>query len=161
MLINAHGGNREIIGYTAQMAERRYGATIIVPGRHELVAGSVEAVRESMRKMDVHSGKNETGMALALFPELVEMARVRGFTPTSKWYEGVRHLADPEHPDILLAAQIAGAYRGDTHQFTTSGIYGFTDPNEADAEESRRQFDATVETYARLIELWRTVPERA
>jgi len=160
MLINAHGGNREIVAYAARMAGRRYGATILVPQRPVPAADPEGLLRENMRKQDVHSGKGETGTALALFPELVEMGRVKGFRPTSEWYAGVKHLADPDHPEIFLASQIASAYRGDTHQFTTSGVYGFTDPNEADAAQAGKQIERWVNHLVRLIELWRTVPER-
>jgi creatinine amidohydrolase len=160
MLINAHGGNNQIVAYAARMAGRRCGATVLIPSLDPPSPDREKAMRERLRWVDVHSGKGETGFALTLFPELVEMDRVKGFKPTAEWYEGVRHLADADREDIALASQIVWAYLGDTHQFTSSGVYGFSNPNDADLNETAKWFEHFVETTTRLIELWRTVPER-
>jgi creatinine amidohydrolase/Fe(II)-dependent formamide hydrolase-like protein len=161
MLINAHGGNAQIVAYAARMAKRRYGATVLVPESPQAAGDPKERLRTSLRTLDVHSGKSETGFALNLFPELVEMERVKGFKPTGEWYSGVKHLvADLDRDDLPLAAQIAMAYLGDTHEHTASGVYGWTDPNEADVGQARARFEEMVGGLAKLIELWRTVPER-
>ncbi|MDP2871909.1 MAG: creatininase family protein [Bacillota bacterium] len=161
MLINAHGGNAQIVAYTARMARRRYGATVLVPEGPAPAGDPKERLREHLRTLDVHSGKGETGFALALFPELVEMERVKGFKPTGEWYSGVQHLvADLDREDLPLAAQIAMAYLGDTHEHTASGVYGWTDPNDADVGQAKARFEEMVSRCVKLIELWRTVPER-
>ena len=159
MLINAHGGNDQIVAYAARMASRRYGCTVIVP-QQPPAADPQAAMCDNVTNFDVHSGKRETGFALHLFPELVEMERVRDFVPGAAWYEGVKHLRDPEREDLFFASQVAMAYLGDTHEHTTTGVYGFTDPNDADAEASAKRFAETVAGLVKIIELWRTVPER-
>ncbi len=159
MLINAHGGNAQIVAYAARMASRRYGATVLVP-QQPPAPDTKAALKDLVIRHDVHSGKGETGFALTLFPELVEMERVKGFKATARWYEGSRHLANPENEDLFWAAQVLNAYIGDTHQYTSSGVWGYSDPNDADLEQAKERFEKTVGGLVKLIEIWRTVPER-
>jgi creatinine amidohydrolase len=156
MVINGHGGNAQIMAYAIRMGKRATGACIVSPeGPH---GDSTEAARNLLRNLDIHSGAAETGSALYLFPELVEMDRVKGWKPTTKFIAGTEKLADPDGADVQIAAQIVMAYISDTDKLTSSGIYGFTDPNDADAEKSKVMMDKRVEYLAKYIELWKSVP---
>jgi creatinine amidohydrolase len=159
MLINAHGGNTQIVAYAARMASRKYGATVMVPPSPP-AADPMAGAKDALQRFDVHSGKGETGFALNLFPELVEMERVKDYAPAAAWYEGVRHLVDPESPDLLMNAFLVTAYVGDTHEHTANGVYGFSNPNDADVEAAKKRFEDMTDQLAKLIQLWRTVPER-
>lgn len=159
LLLNTHGGNREIVNYVARMASRRYDCAVLA-----WVSGPVldpkAAMREEIAKLDWHSGKRETGKALALFPELVDLEQVEALEPTARWRnEALVELADPERDDILLAAIVVRAYIGDTHEFTSSGVYGWTNPRDADPEEAKKQIQEGTEMVVHLIDLWRTVEE--
>ncbi len=52
------------------------------------------------------------------------------------------------------------AYLGDTHEHTASGVYGWTDPHDADVGQAKARFEEMVSRCVKLIALWRTVPER-
>ncbi len=160
LLINGHGGNVQILAYAARMASRKFNCSVLQPPAMP-VADPVKAMRDSVARVDVHSGKGETGSALAMFPHLVDMSKVKGFKPTSAWRdEAIAKLADPNREDVLLAGALAMAYLGDTHDFTTSGIYGWTTPEDADPEAAKKNIEARVEWMAKFIELWRTIPEK-
>ena len=160
MLVNGHGGNVQILAYAARMAGRKFNCSVMMPPAAPVV-DPLKGMRESVTKVDVHSGKGETGTALALFPQFVDMSKVKGFKPTSNWrHEAIAKLADADREDVLLAGVVALAYLGDTHDFTTSGVYGWTDPNDADPEAAKKNIEARVEWMAKFIELWRTVPEK-
>lgn len=159
LICNAHGGNDEIVAYVARTASRRHRCKVL-PAPVLPPADAQAAMRAELAEMDVHAGRRETGMALALFPELVDMTRVAGFKPTARWPDpAVAALARPDREDVLLAGMLAQAYCGDTHVFTASGVYGWTDPNDASPEEMREVLEAKAALMARFIELWRTLPE--
>ncbi len=154
LLLNAHGGNTQIAAHAARIARRQSGAIVLMP---QMPSGGIDALKEMVRDVDAHSGPGETGVALALFPELVEMQRVEGFTPTASFPEQVEALRDLDAPDLHLRAQLVMAYIGDTHEFTSSGVYGFADPNDADVEKSRQELDKWVGGLTKLIQYWKTI----
>jgi len=159
MLINAHGGNSQIVAYAARMASRQYGCTVLVPPMPP-ASDPAAAAKDTLTRFDVHSGKGETGFALNLFPQFVELERVKDYKPAAAFYEGVQHLTEPDGEDLLLRAFLVTAYVGDTHEHTDNGVYGFTDPNDADPAEANRRLEQMTDQLAKLIALWRTVPER-
>lgn len=152
LLLNAHGGNAQIAALSARLAKRRFGAQVLMPGG----SGGSEPAK-LLEEVDVHAGRGETGMALSLFPELVEMDRLEGFQPTAEFPPDVERLRDPEADDAQLRAQLVMAYIGDTHEFTESGVYGFTDPNDADAQQSKKDLDERMEKLVKLIEYWKQI----
>lgn len=156
MVVNCHGGNAQIMAYAIRIGKRETGACIASPVMNPRSAE--EAARTAMKYLDMHSGAGETGMALALFPELVEMQRVEGWKPTTHFIPGLEKLADPKRDDVEIAAQIVMSYINDTHELTSSGIYGFRDPNDADVESSRKRAEERIEHLVKYIELWKTVP---
>lgn len=153
LLLNAHGGNSDIVSHAARTARRQTGAMVLAPK----ASSDPEGARHMMEFLDAHSGPGETGVALELFPELVEMDRVKGFTPTAQLPPQVESLRDPEGPDLDLRLQLVTSYIGDTHEFTSSGVYGFADPNDADPEKARAQLDEWVKLLTRLIKYWKTI----
>jgi creatinine amidohydrolase len=159
MLINGHGGNAQILAYVARMASREYGCTVLQPPM-PAPGDPIVAAKDALTRFDVHSGTGETGTALNLFPQFVEMERVKNYKPAAAFYEGAQHLASPEGDDLELRAFLVRAYVGDTHEHTQNGVYGFTDPNEADPAAANRRLEQMTDQYAKLIKLWRTIPER-
>lgn len=152
LILNAHGGNTQIAACSARLARRKSGAIVLMPSGPR--GGDIG---EMMKNLDVHAGAGETSTALALFPELVEMERVEGFEPTAAFPPQVEKLRDPEGPDAELRAQLVMAYIGDTHEFTSSGVYGFTDPNDADAEAAEKRLAERIERLVKFIEYWKTI----
>lgn len=154
LLLNAHGGNAQVAAHAARIASRESGAMVLMP---QMPPRDPDALKKAVMDVDFHSGPGETGVALALFPELVEMDRVKGFEPTASFPEQVEALRDLDAPDLAIRAQLIMAYIGDTHEFTSSGVYGFGDPNDADADRARQNIKEWVGALVRLIEYWKTI----
>ncbi len=153
LLVNGHGGNREIVATAARLSGRAHGSVVLMPSDSAL-SDPVEL----LRKVDAHAGASETGIAKLLFPELIEMERVEGFEPTAKFPAEVENLRDTEASNPSLRAQLLMAYTGDTHEFTSSGIYGFADPNDADLDAAREGWERRIGLLVELITLWKTIP---
>lgn len=156
MILNAHGGNSQIAAHAARIAGRRSDAVVIVPSSPP---GSDEEAKKALMDVDVHAGNRETAAALALFPDLVEMERVEGFEVTTKFPPGVEALRDPEGSDLHIRLQLMMAHTGDTHEFTSSGVYGFTNPGEADADEGRKMLEMRTGQLVKLIEYWKQIDQ--
>ncbi len=152
LVINGHGGNQEILAHAARQAGRRTGAVVLVPPGS--MGGDPQGL---MEKLDIHAGPGETAVALSLFPELVEMHRVDGFRPTSSFAPQVEALRELDGPDADIRASLVMAYVGDTHEFTSSGVYGFADPNDANVELARKRLDNRIDRAVRMIEYWKTI----
>ncbi|MFO7941172.1 MAG: creatininase family protein [Bacillota bacterium] len=154
LIVNAHGGNREIAATAARLSGRDAGSVVLMP--------SDAALRdpvETLRKLDVHAGAGETGLARLLFPELVEMERVKGFEPTARFPEEVEALRDPEAEDPALRTQLIMAYTGDSHEFSSSGVWGFADPNDSDVETARGDWEKRIGLLTKLVKMWKTIPQ--
>lgn len=156
MILNAHGGNAEIAAHAARIAGRRSGAVVILPSRPP---GDDEAAKKALMYVDVHAGSAETAAALALFPDLVEMERVEGFEVTTKFSPGVEALRDPEGPDLHIRLQLMMAHTGDTHEFTSFGVYGFTNPAKADVAEGQKMVEIWTGHLIKLIEYWKQIDQ--
>jgi creatinine amidohydrolase/Fe(II)-dependent formamide hydrolase-like protein len=157
LIVNAHGGNREIVAYVCRVASREFDIQVVSPGPR--VGRDVEAgLEDFVKRMDVHSGPGETGLALHLFPELVDMSRVKGYEPLTEYPEELQELLDPDRDDLDLALQVFATYIRDSHDFTETGVWGFADPNDADVEVAADRFEQRVEWLARFIKLWKTLP---
>lgn len=152
MLINTHGGNEEIISVVAKTAGREFGVIVAKPRSRVFVISP-----ELIASLDIHSGKTETAEMLAVAPQLVEMDRVKNHRPTENIPADVAALLDAKRPDAFLAQQVAYLHLGDTHTHTSSGVYGFTLPQDGRAEEGHQFEEALSDEYAEFIRLWRTV----
>jgi len=160
VIMNGHGGNRNIMNLVVQLAKREYGVMVAAPsgpGGTELA--KVFADRQK-RLWDVHSGINETGAALYMFPELVEMGRVpKNWTPTLDVDPKLREYLDPDRDDYELVSQVWGACsQPDTDDFSSDGVYGLGSPRDADPEEYAKWFEERVEFVAKFIREWKKIP---
>jgi creatinine amidohydrolase len=158
LLINGHGGNRNIMNLVIQLAKREYGVMVaapIGPSDTEL-AKKIDKRRKA--HWDVHSGPTETSAALALFPELVDMNSLDDWEVTLKVQPKLLEFLDPDREDYELVSQLWGACsQPNTDDFTSSGVYGKNDPREADPDEYRQRFEERVEFLAEFIRRWKDI----
>jgi creatinine amidohydrolase len=158
-LMNGHGGNTQIMNLVVQLAKREFGVMVSAPQGPSGTELAKKLSERQKRHWDVHSGPSETGTALALFPELVEMNRLEGWEVTLKLDPRLIEFLDPDRADYELVSQVYSACsQSDTDDFTSSGVYGKNDPRDADAEEARRRFEERVEFVAEFIRVWKTIP---
>jgi creatinine amidohydrolase len=160
VIMNGHGGNRNIMNLVVQLAKREYGVMVAAPsGPGDTELAKVHADRQK-RLWDVHSGINETGAALYMFPELVEMDRVpEDWTPTLDVDPKLREFLDPDRDDYEVVSQVRGACsQPDTDDFSEDGIYGLGSPRDADPEEYAKRFEERVEFVVEFIREWKKIP---
>lgn len=159
LLMNGHGGNRNILNLALQLAKREFRVMTAAPegpGLSEL--GKRRGDRQK-RHWDIHSGPTETSTALHIFPELVEMHRLDGWKATLDIDPGLMEFLDPDREDYELVSQVYRAcVQPDTDDFTSSGVYGKNDPREADPDEARARFEEKVEFLVEFIRVWKTIP---
>jgi len=160
VIINGHGGNTATMNLVAQVAKREYGVMIAVPTGPNSTELAKKTGDRSQRYWDVHSGTNETGTALALFPNLVEMWRIpEDWEPSNNMSQKLKDMKNPDRKDHELASQVFGAVaEPDTDDFTTDGIYGWDSPKEANAEEAATRIEERVEFIAEFIRRWKEIP---
>jgi creatinine amidohydrolase/Fe(II)-dependent formamide hydrolase-like protein len=155
LILNGHGGNAEVVGYAARLANRRYEAKVLTSNAWS----SGTSLGEMVEYVDKHAGAKETEVAQILFGELVEMDRVEDYEPTAEFPPPVEELRDPDATDLELRAQLVMAYIDDTHEFSPSGIYSFegAGPNEARPENAEEYLEESVQRFVRLIDYWKTI----
>jgi creatinine amidohydrolase len=159
VLMNGHGGNTQIVNLTMQLAKQEFRVMMASPEGPTRTSTAKARIERQRRHWDVHSGPTETSTALHLFPELVEMGRLEGWKPTLSMHPELIKLLDPERGDYELASQLFRACtEPDTHDFTSSGVYGKNDPREADPEEARVRFEEKVMFVVDFIRMWKTIP---
>lgn len=159
MIINVHGGNTNIVNLAVQLAKREYGVMVAAPtGPSNTELAKIHTDRQK-RHFDVHSGPTETGTALHLFPELVEMERLENWSVTLNMDPGLIEFLDPDRSDYELTGQLFRAcMEPDTDDFTASGIYGKNDPREADPKEAGARFEEKVGFFVEFIRRWKEIP---
>jgi creatinine amidohydrolase/Fe(II)-dependent formamide hydrolase-like protein len=159
LIVNIHGGNTNIVNLAVQLAKREFHVMVAAPlGPGATAIGKLHSDRQK-RYWDVHSGPTETGTALHLFPEMVEMNRLEGWKPTLSMHPCLMKFLDPDRDDYELVAQVFRAcVEPDTEDFTSSGVYGTNDPREADPEESKVRFEEKVGFLVEFIKTWKSVP---
>jgi creatinine amidohydrolase len=157
MLVNNHGGNRHSLEYAISLCRRKCGPSIEV-----MIAPAAESAlskEEKLRRyfdLDIHSGKRETARMLAVHPELVDMERVKGWTPTTVVPGRLRQaLGNPAESEFAML--LFSTIQPPTHELTASGIYGFASPNDAVAAEGLAENEHRIAELVRLIGLWREV----
>jgi creatinine amidohydrolase/Fe(II)-dependent formamide hydrolase-like protein len=159
VLLNAHGGNTNIMKHAAQLAKRRFRVMVATPtGPSE--TETAKKIDYAMKKYnEVHSGPRETAGALVVFPELVEMWRLEGWEPTYKIHPKLMGFMDPEREDYELVSQVRQACgEPDTDDFTSSGVYAVTDPRTADVELLKKSLEERTQFIVDFINLWKTIP---
>jgi len=159
VLMNGHGGNNNVVNLAVQLARREFRVMVGAPqGPSRSETARVRADRQK-RHWDVHSGPTETSTALHLFPELVEMGRLKDWEPTLKMDPRLMEFLDPDRKDYDLVSQVFRACtEPDTHHFTRSGVYGKNDPRDADPEEARVRFEEKVNFVVEFIRIWKGIP---
>jgi len=159
LIVNIHGGNTNIVNLAVQLAKREFNVMVAAPtGPGDTATGKAHADRQK-RYWDVHSGPTETGTALHLFPELVEMRRLDGYKATLSMHPKLMEFLDPKREDYELVSQVFRAcVEPDTDDFTSSGIFGTNDPSEADAHEGSTRFEEKVSFLVEFIRIWKTIP---
>jgi len=159
LLVNIHGGNRNIVNLAVQLAKREFRVMVAAPtGPSETETGKLRTDREK-RHWDVHSGPTETGTALHLFPEWVEMERLKDWKVTLKMAPELIGFLDPDREDYELVSQVFRAcVEPNTDDFSSSGVFGKNDPREADPGEAARRFEEKVNFLAEFIKVWKTIP---
>ncbi len=160
VIINGHGGNRNTMNLVAQIAKREFGVMVSVPSGPEKTELAKRSNERSQRYWDVHSGINETGAALALFPELVEMWRLpEDWEASNNMSQKLKDMRNPDREDYELVSQVFGACaEPDTDDFSKDGIYGWGSPLDADAEEYEARLEERVEFIAEFIRRWKEIP---
>jgi creatinine amidohydrolase len=159
LLVNAHGGNSNIMALVMQLSKRYSSVMIAAPSGPSGTELAKKISQRQARYNDVHSGPTETAIALLHFPELVEMKRLEGWKPTLELDEELKAFLNPDRPDYEIARQVyAACSQPDTDDFTSSGIYGLNDPREADVEEARKRHEERVQFLVDFINLWKKTP---
>ena len=159
LIVNIHGGNKNIVNLAVQLAKREFNVMVAAPsGPGDTAIGKAHADRQK-RYWDVHSGPTETGTALHLFPDLVEMGKLDGWKAALSVHPKLAEFLDPDREDYELVSQVFRAcVEPDTDDFTSNGIFGTNDPREADPEEARTRFEEKVSFLAEFIRIWKTIP---
>jgi creatinine amidohydrolase len=159
LVVNIHGGNTNIVNLALQLAKRKFKVMVAAPsGPSDTEIEKVRSGRQK-RHWDVHSGTNETGTSLHLFPQLVEMWRLDGWKATLRMDSELFGFLNPDRKDQEVVRQIFRAcVEPDTHHFTESGIYGKNDPRDADPGEARARFEEKVNFLVEFIKVWKTIP---
>jgi creatinine amidohydrolase len=159
VIMNGHGGNTNVMNLVVQVAKREFNVMVAAPSGPRGTEMAEEVSERQKRYWDVHSGPSETGSALLLFPELVQMDRLEGWEPTLEMKPELMELMDPDREDYELASQIFRAsVEPYTDDFTNSGVYGINDPRDADPEEMKRRFEERVSFVAEFINRWKEIP---
>jgi creatinine amidohydrolase len=159
VLMNAHGGNTNIVNLAVQLSRREFRVMVAAPTGPAKTDMAKEFGDRQKRYWDVHSGPTETGAALLLFPEFVEMERLKQWKATLRLPPELMEFLNPDREDYELVSQIYRACAPpDTDQFTSSGIFGTNDPRQADPEENKIWFEERVAFVVKFIELWKSIP---
>jgi creatinine amidohydrolase len=154
LLMNFHGGNREVVASVERLARRQFGAQVI---NAVMPPPGPEEARRQQELMDVHSGAGETGFALSEFGHLVEMDRVQGWKPSMKLPAELKRLAD-EGVDRTILANLTYLYLNNSHEFTADGVWGYADPNQADPARASKLVEENVKRLAQFIAAWKRLP---
>ena len=129
LLVNAHGGNTNIMSLVIQLSKRYSGVMVTAPSGPSGTELAKKMQYRQQKYWDVHSGPTETAHSLLLFPELVEMTRLENWKPTLKMDEKIKEFLNPERPDYEIVRQVfAASTEPDTDDFSEDGIYGLNDP---------------------------------
>jgi creatinine amidohydrolase len=136
LIVNAHGGQPQVMEMAARALRRRHGDFVVVPHfawRVPHVAGQFLSERE--RRLAMHAGHAETALVMALAPETVHMDRAVSHYP-------------PEFPRSLSAdGRPAAAWVA--RDFGPSGVIG--DPHPATREQGLAILDSLADSWVAAI----------
>lgn len=137
LIVNAHGGQPQLMEMAACELRLRHGDFIVVPHnawRLPHVAGRYLAERE--KQLAMHAGHAETAIMLALAPDTVHMERAVASYP-------------PEFPSRLLSPNGRPACAWSARDFGPSGVIG--DPLPATREQGEAILESLATSWAQAI----------
>jgi creatinine amidohydrolase/Fe(II)-dependent formamide hydrolase-like protein len=159
VFLNGHGGNTNILNLALQLAKRKYRVMSAAPDGPSNTEMAQKYGNRQKRFWDVHSGPSETGLALLLFEELIEMWRLEGWETTLKVDDRLRSFLNPDREDHEMVSQLYRAcVQPNSDDFTSSGVWGLNDPNDADPAEAKIRSQEKIDFVADFIRLWKTIP---
>jgi creatinine amidohydrolase/Fe(II)-dependent formamide hydrolase-like protein len=135
MIVNGHGGNRGILEVLAQEIRSDFGLNICVFHPAALADTNADGVAP-----EIHGGKNETSMMLAIAPHLVRRDQVAA-------------LKSPPEGDAvrktILQRGVTWPWSTDDKRIADTGVIG--DPSAASAEFGQSILDRVVETAGAVL----------
>jgi creatinine amidohydrolase len=141
VLMNAHGGQPEVMAIAARDIHQKYGDFSVFPlfvWRVPQVAKVVEELfDEKEREYGIHAGGIETSLMLSLLPEQVRMNKAVCEFPQNL----------PEDSLLSMEGQLPFAWV--TQELTQSGVLG--DAENATKEKGNRLLAALVEGWVQVI----------
>lgn len=159
LVLNGHGGNSEIVTYSVSLARQMLPISII--GLTEMnTLRPIPGTEDRFEKLDMHGGTGETERQLVTHPETVDMESVKDWKPTTVLPDELLSILRNKELETSLVRTLVMAYIPDTHEFTSSGVYGFASPNDYDLGRARLEIKERIEYIVKLVELWRTIPLR-
>jgi creatinine amidohydrolase len=141
LIVNGHGGNRPLLDAVIYELERAYDLDVAVSH-----PSALSGVRSGSARAEIHAGKSETSVMLALAPELVHLDRVGATDATSE--EQAAHVREQ-----VLDRGITTAWSSSDPALSTSGVLG--DPTQADAALGERIVTEAVEAHRRVLDYLR------
>ncbi|MCL4459624.1 MAG: creatininase family protein [Chloroflexi bacterium] len=133
VLLNAHGGNTDILKAVSYDLRRRYGLHIFVIDVWRLLASSPipPITQESRCDIDIHAGEIETSIMMKINPELVRYDSMQDSTPTK--------FADKKK--VTLVGPIC--YGWSSADVSETGILG--EPTKATSEKGEKLLKCLIE----------------
>jgi creatinine amidohydrolase len=137
LVLNGHGGNTDVLDYTARDVRAELGLLCVSahPFRFGLGAG---VVSDAEAGFGIHAGEYETSIVLALAPELVRQDRFAAELPSLR--------SSLSRVSLKGAATVGWV----TRDLSASGTIG--DPRAATAEKGRAIVEAEAALVVELIE---------
>jgi creatinine amidohydrolase/Fe(II)-dependent formamide hydrolase-like protein len=162
LICNVHGGNGNVVNLAIQKAKQELHIMAAAPTGPGYEGKQRRRGWRQKRHWDVHSGRTETSTALHLFPKLVEMERLESWKPTLDMAPALMEFLDPDREDYELVQQVFRAcVEPRTDDFSSSGVYGTSDPKKADVEEAKKRFEDKVNFMVAFIQAWKNIPAPA
>lgn len=136
MIVNGHGGNRGILEVLAQEMRSDFGLNICI-----LHPAALADTNSNGAAPEIHGGKNETSMMLAIAPHLVRRDRIAA-------------LKNPPEGDAvrktILQRGVTWPWSTDDKRIADTGVIG--DPSAASAEFGQGIVDRVVETAGAVLQ---------
>ncbi len=153
LILNAHGGNDVACKFLSQKANETLGASVLTIGSEDQVALIANQIPEFFAKLDFHAGIEETGWALALFPELVHMEKAKA--PKIQLPPGLANLIKDKAAGFRLLTISLPPMK----EISDTGALTLGDPKEAKeiSEEIRGRVEKYVNFITDLVRRWRQV----
>lgn len=150
MFVNSHQGNDHILEYVVKEARTEFNVSIAFPRLYSLA----DRLRErKYRTLDIHAGKGETSVMLKVTPNLVEMERIKDWKPSTKLKPEFVDLLKKDPKDEIDKLLIETMLPPLASEVTDTGVYGFSNPNEAQVVED--DFDKSIKLLAEFVNRWK------